>query len=657
VIRPASRRLLGLPALAVVLLLITGEPAGAAPAPKPGVRLTGLRASDQQLRFVLQVTGLPAGGTVDPASVRVSAGGQLLHLNVQSAAGAPSTATVLPAREVMLVVDASGSMLGSRLTAAKAAAASYAQNLPADVRLGLVSFSDRPKLVLAPTVDRTALRAALGQVSASGDTALYDAVLTAVTAFGVPNASLQRRILIVSDGADTTSRNPLSAATSALTGAGIGVDAVGIELSAGQREVLRQLTAAGAGQVLASSGLSQLQSAFVQAARTFSRQLAVTADLPAGLAGQRVSVTAEVVAAGTRLRAHSTITLPALASPSAATGGTAPSSRPAGKAVPFGLLAVTFLALLGTCLLVVLVNPRSKQPGQQTRLEQLATYQWSASPSTAVPSAPVEGAVATAALSLADRALRSGRFRSRIAADLERAGLRMPPQEWLLLRISLCVALTAVVGVLTGSLVLGLLLGTLLGWLITRLVLSSKASRRCSAFAEQLPDALQLVAASLRSGFSLFQALDGVVREGSQPAAGEFARALTEARLGVELEVALDGVAQRMKCRDLSWVVMAVRISHDVGGNLAEVLLTTVDTIRARAQLKRQVRALSAEGRLSAYVLIGLPIFVAGWFSLVRPQYLRPLYTQSAGIVMLVIAVAGVVIGSWWMSRIVKVEV
>jgi tight adherence protein B len=235
--------------------------------------------------------------------------------------------------------------------------------------------------------------------------------------------------------------------------------------------------------------------------------------------------------------------------------------------------------------------------------------------------------------------------------------MRMRPQEWLLLRIAAVVVAVALSTVLSGSLVLGVLIGALLGWLGTYLVVRVKAARRCSAFADQLPDVLQLIASSLRSGFSLAQALDGVVREGAQPAASEFGRALTEARLGVEVEDALDGVAERMKCRDLAWVVMAVRISREVGGNLAEVLLTTVHTIRERAQLKRQVRALSAEGRMSAYVLIALPIFVAGWFVLVRPQYLRPLYTQPLGIAMLAFAVLGVIVGSWWMSRVVKVEV
>ena len=159
-------------------------------------------------------------------------------------------------------------------------------------------------------------------------------------------------------------------------------------------------------------------------------------------------------------------------------------------------------------------------------------------------------------------------------------------------------ALIATFLLLSGNLIVGLLFGGLLGWLGTRFYLRFKMSRRCAAFADQLPDTLQLVASSLRSGFSLLQALDGVVREGSAPASTEFARALSDGRLGIDIEDALDKVADRMRCQDLSWVVMAIRISREVGGNLAEVLLTTVHTMRERSQVRRQVRALSAEGRL-----------------------------------------------------------
>lgn len=134
-----------------------------------------------------------------------------------------------------------------------------------------------------------------------------------------------------------------------------------------------------------------------------------------------------------------------------------------------------------------------------------------------------------------------------------------------------------------------------------RLIVMFRISRRRSAFADQLPDVLQLVAGALQTGFSLPQALDAVVRENSQPAAGEFSRALAETRIGGELEGAMNKVADRMNSTDLRWTVMAIAIHRQVGGNLVEVLRNTVDTMRERAQMRRQVRALSAEGRLSAY--------------------------------------------------------
>jgi len=146
------------------------------------------------------------------------------------------------------------------------------------------------------------------------------------------------------------------------------------------------------------------------------------------------------------------------------------------------------------------------------------------------------------------------------------------------------------------------------GWLLTGGYVRIKGQRRGNRFAENLPDVLQLMAGSLRSGFSLPQAVDNAARDGEQPMAAELSRALAESRLGVDLEDALEGVAERMDSKDLSWTIMAIRISKEVGGNLAEVLLSTGETMRERARIQRQVKVLSAEGRLSAYVLLGLPI-------------------------------------------------
>jgi tight adherence protein B len=190
-----------------------------------------------------------------------------------------------------------------------------------------------------------------------------------------------------------------------------------------------------------------------------------------------------------------------------------------------------------------------------------------------------------------------------------------------------------------------------------RLVVSVRITRRRAAFAEQLPDVLQLVAGSLQSGFSLPQALDAVVREDTQPAAGEFSRALAETRISGQLEVALDRIGDRMDSIDLRWSVMAIRIQREVGGNLVEVLRNTVDTMRERAQLRRHVRALSGEGRLSAYILVALPVLVAAWLFIGRRGYVRPLYTTPFGLVMLVGAAVLVVLGALWMRKLVKVEV
>ncbi len=315
----------------------------------------------------------------------------------------------------------------------------------------------------------------------------------------------------------------------------------------------------------------------------------------------------------------------------------------------FGVLVLTIVALLGV---------PARSAGMDDRMQEAEQYRvdFINGPTQKQQEKPGIGMVQLA-LHVADWFVRIRNSGAKIAMNLDRAGLELKPQEWMAIRLSAVAVLTALTLLMTGSLLLAVPIGFLLAWLPTALFLRVKTAKRCAAFADQLPDVLQLVASSLRSGFSLSQGLDSVVSEGSQPVAPEISRALAEARLGIDLEDALDKVAERMRCTDLSWVVMAIRISRQVGGNLAEVLSTTVHTMRERAQMKRQVRALSAEGRLSAYVLVALPVGVGLWLFAIRREYVRPLYTTGPGIVMLSIALIGIAIGGWWLSRIVKVEV
>jgi tight adherence protein B len=253
--------------------------------------------------------------------------------------------------------------------------------------------------------------------------------------------------------------------------------------------------------------------------------------------------------------------------------------------------------------------------------------------------------------------LRAGGAEEKLAVRLDLAAIGWSPGEWVLAGAGASLLLVVVLAALVGNVLIALVLGALVGWLGMKLGLNSLIGRRQARFADQLPDMLQFIAGSLRSGFSLGQGMDAAVREDTQPVAGEFSRALAESRIGVELEDALDQVADRMASADLRWTVIAIRIQRETGGNLAEVLGNTVDTMRERAQLRRHVRALSAEGRLSAYILVSLPIFIGGWLFLTRRSYVRPLYTTTVGIVMLTIAVLLVVGGALWMRKLVKVEV
>jgi Flp pilus assembly protein TadB len=245
----------------------------------------------------------------------------------------------------------------------------------------------------------------------------------------------------------------------------------------------------------------------------------------------------------------------------------------------------------------------------------------------------------------------------RLSARLELAAVTRKPAEWVILGAAGGVVIAAALTVLTGSPIIGLLVGALVGWLGMRSLLSFLIRRRRAAFAEQLPDLLQVLASSLQSGFSLPQALDAAVRDTGQPSAGEFARALAETRLGAGLEDALETVADRMGSEDLRWTVMAIRIQRGIGGNLAEVLTTTVSTIRERGYLRRQVHSLSAEGRMSAYVLIALPIAVGCFLFLTRRAYMRPLWTTHIGEAMLGGAVLLLVIGTVLMRQMIKIEV
>lgn len=268
-----------------------------------------------------------------------------------------------------------------------------------------------------------------------------------------------------------------------------------------------------------------------------------------------------------------------------------------------------------------------------------------------------DSAVARSAVGLAGRVIARQDLESLLTRKLEAAGLPLKAPEWLLLHVGIAVGLPFVLLILTGNGVLITVIGLFVGLLGPLAYLTFRESRRVRAFLAQLPNTLQLMAGSLSAGYSLLQSVDAAVRDGTQPVAGEFSKALVESRLGVPVDDALESVAVRMKSKDFSWTVMAIRIQREVGGNLAEILNTVSQTLRERERLRRQVRSLSAEGRLSAWILGSLPVLFTLYLLLVRPSYIRILYTNSLGIVLIVFASIAFVFAVLVMRKMVRMEV
>ncbi|MGQ1839203.1 type II secretion system F family protein [Kocuria turfanensis] len=252
---------------------------------------------------------------------------------------------------------------------------------------------------------------------------------------------------------------------------------------------------------------------------------------------------------------------------------------------------------------------------------------------------------------IADTLNRHGWTRS-ITDALDRAGLRLSPADFLVL-VGAAGLVSGVLGFLIGGPLLGLLL-LVVAPLGGKVFLSLAVGKRRRAFAHQLDDTLQLLAGSLRAGHSLLRAVDAVSREAQAPTSEELARVVNQTRLGRDLNAALEETAERMGNEDFSWVSQAIGIHREVGGDLAEVLDQVGHTIRERNQIRRQVKALSAEGKMSAYILMALPFLVPGAMSLLNPPFFLPMFQNPIGWGLLTLAGIMLVVGGLWMRKIVS---
>jgi tight adherence protein B len=259
-------------------------------------------------------------------------------------------------------------------------------------------------------------------------------------------------------------------------------------------------------------------------------------------------------------------------------------------------------------------------------------------------------------IEFANKTLERLKVSERIRFELNRARIPLRPGEYVLITTGTAAICGIITWFLTGQIVVGIIVLAMVVWASWRLFVMGKVERRRKAFEAQLPEALSLIASSLEAGHTFQHSIQMMVEEASPPLSEEFGRVIAEMSLGDSLMDALDRMSDRLQIRDLAWVVQAIRIHQTVGGKLADLLFTLAEFMRAREEIRREVQVLTAEGRLSAYVLGALPVFEVMVIKTVNPTYLAPMF-HGGGLIALIAAACSVLMGVAMIKKMAKIEV
>ena len=549
------------------------------------------------------------------------------------------------AAAIAVAIDTSNSMAGQKIADAKAAAARFVQGLPAEDVLAVYGFGAKPYVGTAFPANPVTAATALTQLGTGGDpgTAIYGAVQLASDDLAKQHAA-KRILIVLSDGASQNDTGTLADATSAAKAAGATVYAVSIGGNATAISQLRQLTDPTGGQTVAAADTSSLDGAYQRIADNLGSTFTFTYS---SLAQKGAKINLQVSAPGMGPGTS------AFAAPGTAGSGSSGSgpivklpTSPAGRAMIAGVAAL-FVLLGGLVIL-------SSKPGVSAT-KRIAPYTEQKRKAAEVMGfGPAKISVLHQLYIATEKIVGSFNYWKRMAYRLEQADLPLRTAEVMYIQMGASLFLGVV-----GKVALGLngflvLVPLGLGVAIPALFVKFSARRRLNAFEGQLPETLITMAASLKAGHAFNAALASVVKEGAEPTSKELARVSQEIALGMPSEAALEAMAKRMDSTNFGFVVMAVNIQRTVGGSLAEILDMVADTVRQRQQFSRKVKALTAQGRMSAYVLVAMPFLMGLAIFALNPKYMSVLFTTSAGKVMIAMSLVMMAIGGAIIRKIVS---
>ena len=546
-------------------------------------------------------------------------------------------------KSLVVAIDRSQSMKGRRLQDAVAAARKFvAAKAPSD-RVAVVVFGSSAVPLTSFSSSTTDSDDALRTMAADSrpGTALYDAL--ALAGHMLSNEQGRARVVVLlTDGQDVSSESSLPAAIDAAKRAGALVFPIGVGASATTAEPLHEMASQTGGAYHAAAttaALGSVYSAIGGELRRTWRVEYVTGAAP----GDKLHLRAALDPEGA---ASADVTVPSsFAAATEHSGGLpAPFYSALGGLVLTLIVAFLVLTAAGLALaggsgswvkgrLAPHVEGAARNRRRREKGERLAA---------------LGGLFRITEQTFGHRALWK-----RVQTKLERADLPLRTVEFFYL-LGACGFTLMLFAALTGRSTLGILIALGIGAAIPYLWVSFKARRRMLAFEDQLPDLLVTLAASLKAGHSFKQGIQTLVDEGQEPASKELSRVITDTRLGRPMDEALADTAERIGSKNFSFVITAVTIQRQVGGSLAGLFDMVADTVRQRQQFARKIRGLTAMGRASAYVLVGLPFFIAGAITLLNPTYMAPLYNESTGHLLIIVGLVMMAFGSLLLKKIVS---